>query len=491
MPKKNYFQISTAIDYPSGKPHAGHMYEKIVSDVIARWHRLNGEKVHFSTGLDCHGSKIEKYAKKENKTPQEFVKEMEPFFLKMCKDYNISYDDFIKTTEKRHEKVVIDMIKKLHKKGDVYKGTYSGYYCSDCETYFAKEELENGANCPTHHRPVELLEENSYFFKMSKYQNKLIEYINKNPDFIQPKERRNEILNRLKEPLRDLSLTREKVKWGVPFPLDKKLVTAIWIEALINYLTTVDYPNKKYRDFWPALHIIGLDISWHHTVIWGTWLLASGVKLPKVYVHGFIRASGGEKMSKSIGNVIDPLKLTESYPSDAIRYYLIKEIPLGEDGNFSEEALKARLNNELANDLGNLVSRVLSLSERRAKEIKKRTVNKQLSSSLDLKKISKFIAEFSLHEALSEIMSIAKGCNRYINQEKVWEKNGEELEKDIYNLLESVRIISILLSPFIPDTSKKISEQLGIKLGNIKNCKFGIIKSYKTKKEGILFNKIL
>src|SRR3989338_5832283 len=212
MTKKNYFQISSAIDYPSGPPHLGHTYEKIICDVLARWNRLKGNKVHFSTGLDCHGSKIERYANEAGKSPSKFVKELEPLFLKLCKEYNISYDDFIKTTEKRHEKVVIDFIKDLHNKGEIYEGVYSGYYCSDCETYYSK----------------------------------------------------NELINRLNEPLRDLSLTREKVKWGIPFPLDKNKIVAIWSEALLNYLTTIDYPNNKYKDFWPALHVIGRDITWHH-----------------------------------------------------------------------------------------------------------------------------------------------------------------------------------------------------------------------------------
>ena len=483
---KKYFQISSAIDYPSGPPHAGHVYEKIICDVLARWNRLKNIEVHFSTGLDCHGSKIERYAKESGKSPDEFVEDMGRSFLKLCEEYNISYNDFIQTTEQRHKEVVGKFIKELNKKGYIYKGIYSGYYCSDCETYFSKEELLDGKNCPTHNRPTELLEEESYFFKMSKFQKKLINHIKKNPNFIQPIQRRNEILNRLKEPVRDLSLTREKVKWGIQFPLDKKLITAIWSEALLNYLTTVDYPNKKYKKFWPALHIIGLDINWHHTVIWGSMLLANGIKLPKVFVHGFIRSSTGEKMSKSLGNVVDPLELIKLYPSDAIRYYLIRAIPLGQDGDFSEEALKNRLNNELANELGNLVSRTLSLAEKNFKAVKKQ----KIELKLDLKKIEKLIDNFELDKALAEIFKFIQSCNQYINKNKVWELNGKNQEIKIYNLLEALRITSILLNSFIPETSEKINKQLNVKSGKLKDCKLGLVNEYKVKKGENLFKKI-
>jgi methionyl-tRNA synthetase len=461
------FQISTAIDYPSGKPHLGHTYEKIVADVIARYHRKKGEKVHFSTGLDCHGSKIEKYAKKAGKTPKEFVDELEPFFLKLCKDYDISYDDFIKTTEKRHKDVVIKMINNLFKKGDIYKGTYNGYYCSDCETYYSKEELNNGC-CPIHNKQAEFLEEESYFFRMSKYQTKLTEYIKKNPDFIQPSKKRNEILSRLKEPLHDLSLTREKVNWGIPFPIDKKFVVAIWIDALVNYLSSVDYPNKKYKDFWPALHVIGSDIIWHHAVIWGTWLMALDIKLPKIFVHGFIRSETGEKMSKSLGNVIDPSKLVEIYPADSIRYFLLRNISLGEDGDFSEQALIDRHNNELANKLGNLVSRVAGLIEKNGTE---KTENK-LIKGLNFKKIDKHMDNFELDKALNEIFAFIDICNEYVQKKKPWETKDRKV---LFELKESILEISKLLFPFIPSTSEKITEQFSSK--NIK-------------KGEILFNKI-
>src|SRR3989338_10989874 len=483
---KDSFFVSSAIDYPSAPPHAGHMYEKICCDVFARWNRLQGKKVHFSTGLDCHGSKIARCAKETNKTPEEFVKTIEKFFLQLCKEYNISYDDFIETIEKRHKKVVVKMIKNLYKKGDIYKGKYSGYYCSDCETYFPKEEL-NGIYCPTHNKPTEFLEEEAYFFKMSKYQNKLIEHIKNNPNFIRPEKKKNEILNRLKKPLHDFCLTREKIAWGIPFPLDKKYIVSIWTDALINYLTTINYPNKKFKEFWPALHIIGTDIVWHHTVIWGTWLLASNIKLPEVLVHGFIISPTGEKMSKTQGNVVNPSELAKKYQIDSIRYYLIREIPFGEDGNFTEKKLIERHNNELANDLGNLLQRIIILVQKQ-KRIEPQKIDKNLFEKLDLEQIKKEMSNYELHNALSTIWKFINECNRYINENKPWEK--EDTKPVLYNLLEAIRIISILLEPYMPETSKKIQKPLNIKEDiNIKNCKPKRI-TYKPGQPEILFKKI-
>src|SRR3989344_7605285 len=483
---KNTFFISSAIDYPSAPPHVGHMYEKICCDVIARWNRLQGKKVHFSTGLDCHGSKIARCAKEANKIPLEFIKTIEKFFLQLCKEYNISYTDFIETVEERHKKVVIKMIKELHKKGDIYKGKYSGYYCSDCETYFPKEEL-NGINCPTHNKPTEFLEEDAYFFKMNKYQNKLIEHIKNNPNFIRPEKKKNEILNRLKEPLHDFCLTREKISWGIPFPLDKKYIVSIWNDALINYLTTINYPNKKFKDFWPALHIIGSDIVWHHTVIWGTWLLASNIELPEVLVHGFIKSSTGEKMSKSLKNTIDPLVLSKQYSSEVIRYYLIREIPFGEDGDFSEKKLIERNNNELSNDLGNLLQRVIVLTKKN-KNITQQKIDQNLFKKLNLEQIKKEMKNYELHNALSTIWKFINDCNKYINDNKPWEKENPKII--LYNLLEALRIISILIEPFLPETSEKIQKQLNIKEKNLlKECKLKKI-TYSVNEPKILFRKI-
>jgi len=487
MKNKN-FQISTAIDYPSGRFHLGHAYEKICADIFARWKRLKDYHVHFSTGTDCHGLKIERAAEKIKKSPLEFVKEVSNEFKELCRVLNISYDDFIMTIEPRHKKVAQFILKQLYEKGDIYKGFYEGPYCVDCETYYTEKDLVEG-NCPVHKKPIEIVKEESYFFKLSKYQKFLIDYLNQNPSCIWPEKKRNEILNRLKEPLKDLSISRKNVKWGIPLPFDENLTEFVWVEALNNYLTTIDYPNKKYKDFWPATHIIGPDIVWHHTTIWFSILKALNLEMPHVVVHGFINLKG-EKLSKAANIRIDPLDLAKIYGVDPLRYLLIREIPFGEDGDFSEEALKTRINNELANDLGNLVSRTLTLIEKNFKTLKKTTVDKKLSSKLDLKKIEDYINNFELHHALAEIWRFVNDVNRYINEKKPWELKGKELEQCLYTLSESIRIITILLSPFIPETSGKINKQLGLKLGKLKDCKFGIVTQYKVKKGELLFNKI-
>jgi len=487
------FYISTAIDYPSAPPHMGHCYEKICADVIARWHRLKGEKVHFSTGLDEHGLKIQTSADKLKKSPEVFVKEMGKLFLELCKKYNISYDDFIRTTEKRHEKAVNDIFKKVHKKGDVYKGHYEGLYCVDCETYYTEKELKDG-NCPIHNKPVELLKEESYFFKMSKYQDKLIQYIKSNK-FILPEKKKNEILNRLKEPLRDLSISRATLNWGIQFPIDKTHVYYVWMDALTNYLTTIGYPNEKYKKFWPAnIHTIGVDISWHHTVIWPTILMAAGIKPPKtVFIHGFINAEGGVKMSKSLGNVIDPLEMIKDYPADTIRYFLLREIPFGQDGDFSEIKLVERHNQELANDLGNLLRRTTVLIEKHFQGKIPPKVKDELCKKLKFNKIETYMKNLELHHALSEIWKFVNECNKYINDKEPWNvKDKKKLGNILYNLSEALRFIALLIKPFMPETSDEIAKQLGIKgfeKQTFKNLKYGQLKSEKIGKPKILFEK--
>tara|TARA_Y100000310_G_scaffold138289_2_gene137205 strand:- start:18604 stop:20067 length:1464 start_codon:yes stop_codon:yes gene_type:complete len=486
MTEETFF-ISSAVDYPSGPPHAGHMYEKILCDVLARWHRLKGEKVHFSTGLDCYGSKIAKCAEQAGKSPEEYVKEMEKLFLQLCKSYNISYDDFIKTTEERHKKVVYQLIEKLEEKGDIYKDKYSGYYCSDCETYLTEQELLNGKYCPTHTtKKTEFLEEEAYFFKMSKYQEQLLAHFTNTKNSIVPAKRKNDILNRLKEPLRDFCLTRKKVTWGVPYPLDKKFIVSIWAEALMNYLTTVDYPGEKYKTFWPAEHVIGYDISWHHTLLWSSLLYANNIEQPKVLIHGFINDKEGKKMSKSLGNVVDPLEIIKRYPADALRYFLIREIPFGEDGDFSEEALKNRLNNELANDLGNLLSRSLTLVE---KYCKGKVPKGKNELPFELNKIEKYMEKYELHNALSEIWKYVNEVNKYINDKKPWE--AEKKENILYTIVDSLRIIAVVLEPFIPETTEKINQQLGRHKGTLKEAKVDLLQSGgKIKKGEHLFEKI-
>jgi methionyl-tRNA synthetase len=467
-----FFQISTAIDYPSARFHLGHAYEKVCADVIARWKRLQGYDVHFSTGTDCHGLKIQRAAEKEGKTPEQFVKEMSQGFKELCKALNISYDDFIMTIEKRHERTVIDILNKLKEKGDIYKGEYEGNYCVDCETFYTEKDLEED-NCPIHKRKCEILKEKSYFFKLSKYQKEIAKQIKEN-DLIWPEKKKNEILNRFKEPIKDLAISREKVQWGIPLPFDKNMTAFVWVDALINYLTTVEYPNKKFKDFWPALHIIGPDIVWHHTAIWYSILLALGLNLPKVTVHGFINLEG-EKLSKARGITIDPIELVDKYTSDTLRYYLMRGISFGQDGDFSESLLLERHNSELADKLGNLISRVSALAETHGLE---KTENKLLKK-LNQKGFEKHLDNFEIDKALNLIFEFIDTCNLYVQENKLWEK---EDKKKLFELVDSIKAITILLSPFIPDSCDIISEHFGfpLKLGEIeKPYAFKSIKKIK------------
>ena len=479
------FQISTAIDYPSSRFHLGHAYEKVVTDVIARWKKLEGKDVHFSTGTDCHGLKIQRAAEKAGKSPDDFVKEMSNGFRELCKVLNISHNDFIMTIEERHKKIATAILKKLEENGDIYKGIYKGLYCVDCETYYTEKELDDG-KCPVHKKAVEIVNEESYFFRMSKYQNKLIEAINNNSQLIFPEGKRKELLNRLKEPLRDLSISRLNVKWGIPLPFDKKMSVFVWVEALINYLTTVDYPNQKFKDFWPAWHIIGVDILWHHTAIWYSILSSLGLELPRVIVHGFINLKG-EKLSKARGISIDPINLAKKYSPAALRYFLIREIPFGEDGDYSEEALVERINGELVSDLGNLLNRVLTLTEKFQGEIKGKP---ELNEKLNIEKIKKHMNNLELHHGLAEIFNFIHASNKYMNETEPWKCTGEKLGNILYNLLESLRVIAILISPFLPDSSQKINEQLGLQdHGTLKDIGF---RKWETKpiKGELLFKKI-
>ncbi len=486
------FYITTAIDYPSGRPHLGHAYEKVAADCIARWHRLLGEEVFFLTGTDEHGSKIMKKAQEAGKEPEAYVDEMVVFFKQLCDSLNISNDRFIRTTDADHVKVSQDIFKKIYDKGEIYLGNYSGWYCSECETFYTEKDLADG-KCPTHGKKAEWVSEESYFFKMSAYTQKVLDFLEKNPESVLPSGKRKEIINRVKEGLNDLSVSRANVPWGITVPINEKHTQYVWMDALLNYVSGIGYPGTNFKKFWPAdVHLIGKDILWHHTAIWYSILLAVEIPLPKtVFSHGFINTALGEKMSKSGGTVIDPLEIVNTYSSDVLRYFLLREIPFGQDGNFSEEALKERLNNELANELGNLVNRTIVMIEKSGGKIPDAKTDAGLQKKLNLKKIKELMEKFELHHALAEIFSFAGSCNQFINEKEPWKLDGKEKDAVLYSLADSLRIISILLQPFIPETSKKINQQFGVNQGLIADCEFNKFKAgTKVKKGEILFRKI-
>jgi len=484
--KKGKFYVTTPIYYVNDVAHIGHAYTTIAADILARWHRLKGEQVLFLTGTDEHGEKVEAAAVKVGKTPQEFVDSVVGGFKEVWKKLNISYDDFIRTTEKRHEKVVSDLIKKINENGDIYLGEYEGWFCIPCESFWTDLQLKNG-KCPECSRDVQKLKEKSYFFRLSKYQEKLLKFYEENPEFLSPRFRAQEIISRVKGGLKDLSITRSALKWGIPFPLDKKHVVYVWFDALTNYISALGWPDGSFKKFWPAdVHLVGKEINWFHSVIWPAMLFSAGVEPPKkVYAHGWWTVEG-KKMSKSIGNVIDPVDVAEKYSSDILRYFLVREIPFGEDGDYSEKALIARINGELVADLGNLVYRVLSLAEKFDGSF----VGKdELSSKLNLKKIDVHMERLEITAALGEIWNFTHATNKYINDNEPWKLKGKELGNVLYNLLEVCRIISILIYPFMPETAEKINVQLGTKLGSLKDCKFRKFEG-KIKKGSYLFNKI-
>jgi methionyl-tRNA synthetase len=469
----NAYYVTTAIDYPNGKPHIGHAFEKIVSDIFARWNRLKGKKVFFSTGTDEHGQKLEKYSKDANKTPKEYVDETVRVFQYLCELLNISNDVFIRTTDSKHEDLSREIFDKVLAKGDIYLGKYSGNYCIYDERFFTEKDLVEGKLCPECGRETTSLSEDAYFFKLGKYQKQIIEYIEKE-DFIRPLTRKNEILSRLKgEKLRDLCVSRTSFKWGIPLKNDSNHVIYVWFDALINYLSAIDYPNGVNKNFWPAnVHVIGKDIIWFHTVIWPAMLLAAEISLPKkVYAHGFILSAAGDKMSKSKGNIIDPVVLAEKYGSDPLRYYLAKVIPSADDGYFSEQELVQKYNTELGNDFGNLVMRCVKLSIKNfGNKLEKPKDYQNSSELLELQKTifqkaDTYIANFEYDSALDEIWQYVKKINSYLNETEPWKiKDSEKLKVVLYTALDNFSNVSVLLKPFIPETIEKIEKQIGIDL---------------------------
>lgn len=476
--KDKKFYLTTPIYYPNDIPHVGHAYTTILADVISRYHKLIGEKVFFLTGTDEHGKKIQEAAEKSGKKPKEFVDELIPKFKEAWKKLDIDYDRFIRTTDKDHEKVVKEILQKVYDKGDIYLGKYEGLYCVACERYYTEKELENG-NCPIHKKPAILLKEDSYFFRLSEYQKKLLDLYKKNPDFIFPKSRRNEVISRVKEGLKDFSISRTSFDWGIELPFDKKHICYVWFDALLNY-----YSATKENGYWPAdAHLMAKDIVWFHAVYWPAILMSAGLKLPKkILVHGYWTFDK-EKISKSSGkmiNIDELISLTNN--PDSVRYFLLREIVFGEDGDFSKKALIDRHNGELVNKLGNLISRVSGLIEKEGLE----KCENSLAKKINTKKIDKLIKNYEFDKALNEIFSFIDRCNEYIQHKKPWETKNKKV---LYELADSIKIIAILLWPFIPKSSEKIAKQFNFKI-DIKQLKTPL-KISKIKKEEHLFYPVL
>ena len=476
MSEKTPFYITTPIYYPSAKLHIGHAYCTTVADTIARFKRLAGYDVFFLTGSDEHGQKIQQAAEKEGVTPQAYVDRIVAGFQELWQLLGISYDDFIRTSEERHHELVQNIFQQIYDQGDIYKGEYKGLYCTPCESYWTELQLDENGNCPDCHRPVQEVSEEAYFFRMSKYADRVLAYIKEHPDFIQPVSRRNEMISFIEQGLEDLCVSRTSFDWGIPVPFDPKHVVYVWFDALTNYLTPIGYMHDKetFRKYWPCdVHLVGKEIVRFHTIIWGCMLMALGLALPKkVYGHGWLIVDGA-KMSKSVGNVVDPIALIEEFGADAIRYFLLREITLGQDGNISRDALINRINSDLANDLGNLLHRTLSMAKKyRGGVIVKGTGETAFDASLEemaaetVKMYTAQMEAMELSPAIRTVWAFIARTNKYIDETAPWtlakdEAKAGQLDSVLYHLVEALHITSILIAPFMPVTARRIHAQLG------------------------------
>ena len=503
MDKKKYY-ISTAIAYTSGKPHIGNTYEIVLADAIARYKRLKGYDVYFQTGTDEHGEKIELKAKEKGVSPKEYVDEVASTIKNIWDIMNTSYDRFVRTTDPKHEKVVQKIFKKMYDKGDIYKGEYSGLYCTPCESFWTESQLVD-SKCPDCGREVEEKKEEAYFFKLSKYQDKLVDYIETHPEFIQPESRKNEMLNNFIKPgLQDLCVSRTSFSWGIPVDIDPKHVVYVWLDALTNYITNIGYDpdgsSEEFNKWWPAdLHLIGKDIIRFHTIYWPCFLWSLDVELPhQVFGHPWL-LTNNDKIGKSRGNAIYADDLVNLFGVDAVRYYVLHEIPFANDGNLTYELLIERTNTDLANTLGNLVNRTISMANKYFGGV---VTNKKVKESVDEElikminnldsKVEEKMDKLEIGSSLEEIINVLRRSNKYIDETTPWVLAKEDDKKDrletvLYNLLESIRVCANLLNPFLTKTSDEMLKQLNT---NDSSLQYNDNNTYKDMKPEVLFQRI-